>query len=237
LTNPRFSIKIGRKKEGIVRPVVKIVPSILADNMNDFLSLIRQAESFAGYVQIDLMDGLFVPTKSIPPEAINSLETSLSFEVHLMFKDPVSVIDAIDHPGLRKAIFHVESDGDHREVVARLHKKSIGIGLAVNPETGLDRIENLAADADTLLFMTVDPGRYGSPFIPAVFDKVKSARKDFMAKLIAVDGGVSADNLPLFLSLGVDYACVGSRIFLGGNPAENYRIFNERLNKLEETEE
>jgi ribulose-phosphate 3-epimerase len=234
LTKPRFSTKIGNKKEGIVRPAVKIVPSILAGNLNDFLPLIRQAESFTDYVQIDLMDGLFVPTKSIPPDAINSIETPLSFEVHLMFNDPGSVIEGIDHPGLKKVIFHIESDGDHHEIMARLGRRGIGIGIAINPGTEIDRIRELAADAATLLFMTVDPGRYGSPFIPAVLDKVKEARKPFIEKIIAVDGGVSVDNLGLFVQAGVDYACVGSRIFLGGNPAENYRTFVQRLNQLEE---
>jgi ribulose-phosphate 3-epimerase len=237
LTKPLFSIKIGGKKEGIFRPAVKIVPSVLAENMHDFLSLIRQAESFAKYVQIDLMDGIFVQTKSIPLSAVNSLETSLHFEVHLMFKDPLAAVAALDHPGLRKVIFHIESGDDHPEVVSRLRKRGIGVGLALNPETVIDEIGDLAADVDTLLFMTVDPGRYGSPFIPAVLDKVKRARKTFREKIIAVDGGVSANNLPLLMNTGVDYACIGSRIFLGGNPAENYRNFTERLKRLEETKE
>jgi pentose-5-phosphate-3-epimerase len=135
LTKPRISIKIGRRRnEGIARPAMQIVPSILAENLNDSLPLIRQGESFASYVQIDLMDGLC-----------------------------------------------------------------------------------------------------GSLFIPAVIDKVEKARRLFEQKIIAVDGGVSADNLPLFLDAGVDYACVGSRIFLGGNPADNYKNFTRRLDKLEET--
>jgi ribulose-phosphate 3-epimerase len=213
---------------------VKIVPSILAGKLNDFLPLIRQAESFTDYVQIDLMDGLFVPTKSIPPDVINTVETSLFFEVHLMFRDPAAVIEGIDHPGLKKVIFHIESDGDHHEIMTLLRKKGIGVGLAINPGTEISRVAHFAADGDTLLFMTVDPGRYGSPFRPEVVEKVTRARKLFEQKVIAVDGGVSVDNLGLFVNAGVDYACVGSRIFLGGSPAENYRTFIQRLNQLEE---
>jgi ribulose-phosphate 3-epimerase len=214
---------------------VKIVPSILADTLGDFLPLIRQAESFTDYVQIDLMDGLFVPTKSIPPDVINSIETSLSFEVHLMFMDPAAVIDGIDHPGLKKVIFHIESDGDHHEIMTLLRNRGIRAGIAINPATDMARVGELAAGADTLLFMTVDPGRYGSPFRPEVVEKVSRARKLFEQKVIAVDGGVSVDNLGLFVNAGVDYACVGSRIFLRGSPAENYRTFTQKLNKLEET--
>jgi ribulose-phosphate 3-epimerase len=213
---------------------VKIVPSILAGKLNDFLPLIRQAESFTEYVQIDLMDGFFVPTKSIPPDAINTIETSLSFEMHLMFKDPAGVIAGIHHPGLKKVIFHIESEGSHHEMMALLRNRGIAVGIAINPGTEIDRVGGLAADADTLLFMTVDPGRYGSPFKPEVLEKVASARGLFEQKVIAVDGGVSTDNLGLFVNAGVDYVCVGSRIFLGGSPAENYRTFLQRLSQLEE---
>ncbi len=214
---------------------MKIVPSILAYDMNDFLSLIRQAESFASYVQIDLMDGRFVPTRSIPPSAISSLATSLSFEVHLMFRDPASAIAEIGHPGLKKVIFHMESDGSHSAIVSQLRDRRIGVGLAVNPGTGIERIGELAGDGDTILFMTVDPGRYGSPFKREVVEKVAAARRLLSGKIIAVDGGISLDNLALFVDAGVDYACVGSRIFLGGSPSENYRNFMHRLNRLEET--
>jgi ribulose-phosphate 3-epimerase len=213
---------------------VKIVPSILAENIDDFLPLLRQAESFTEYVQIDLMDGLFVPTKSIPAGMLDSIETTLSFEVHLMFTDPTRVIEIIDHPGLKKVIFHIESNGNHHQIMARLRKRGIRIGIAINPGTQIDRVGGLAADADTLLFMTVDPGRYGSPFRPEVVVKVAMARRLFERKVIAVDGGVSVDNLGLFLNAGVDYACVGSRIFLKGSPAENYRSFIQRLGQLEE---
>jgi ribulose-phosphate 3-epimerase len=235
LTKPLFWTKMRNKKERIVRPAVNIVPSILAENLTDFLPLIRQAESFTDYVQIDLMDGVFVSTKSIPPDVINAIGTPLSFEVHLMFRDPTSVIEGIDHPGLKKVIFHIESDGDHHEIMTRLRKRGIRTGIAINPGTEIERIDKLATGADTILFMTVTPGRYGSPFRPEVLEKVSEARKLFEQKVIAVDGGVSLDNLGLFANAGVDYACVGSRIFLGGNPADNYRAFLQRLSQLEET--
>ncbi len=67
---------------------MKIVPSILADNTDDFLIRLRQAESFSDYVQIDLMDGIFVSFRSFPEEAINDIITSVSFELHLMVKNP-----------------------------------------------------------------------------------------------------------------------------------------------------
>jgi len=89
---------------------MKIVPSVLAENYEDFLLRIRQAESITDFVQIDLMDGIFVENKSFPPEKINGTNTSLSFEVHLMIQDPLRALKDINHPNVKRAIFHFESD-------------------------------------------------------------------------------------------------------------------------------
>jgi len=84
-----------------------------------------------------------------------------------------------------------------------------------------------------ILFLTVDPGQYGSPFRPEVAEKVAEARNIFPDKLISVDGGISLDNLKIFYDIGVDFACVGSRIFLKGEPEENYRRFTDKIREFE----
>lgn len=211
---------------------MKIVPSILAETYDDFVSIIRQAEVFTDYVQIDCMDGIFVPTNSVTPEDIGSLETSLSFELHLMVNNPSSFMDNLQNEGLKKVLFHFETDIDHLAFIRTLRERGLSPGLAVKPETKTEDFIEFASAADTLLFLTVTPGRYGSPFIPEVLDKVADARRRFPGKLIAVDGGVSLDNLKSFADIGVDYVCVGSRIFLDGDPGQNYRRFTEKLKAL-----
>ena len=213
---------------------MKIVPAILAENYDDFIRRIGQAEAFAQYVQIDCMDGIFVPTKSISPETIGSLETSLSFELHLMVRDPSSFMGKVDNERLGRVIFHFEADVDHRGFMEVLRGRGLSPGLAVNPDTPVENFAELASFADPLLFLTVVPGRYGSSFRPEVLEKVAHARRLFPEKQIAVDGGVSLDNLRSFVDIGVDYACVGSRIFLGGDPAGNYRSFVEKLTQFDE---
>lgn len=211
---------------------MKIVPSLLAGTFDNFLMKVRQAESFTDYVQIDLMDEIFVPTKSFPPREINWVKTSLSFELHLMVENPGEVIAEITHPGLRRVIFHVEAKGDHAAIIGEIRRRGIGAGLAIRPETDINDFIEMAREADTLLFLTVDPGDYGNPFRPEVLDKIERTRKVFPQKIIAVDGGVSIDNLRIFFDLGIDYVCVGSRIFFGGDPAENYRRFVEKVQKF-----
>ncbi len=212
---------------------MKIVPSILAEKFDDFLLRLRQAESFADYVQIDLMDGIFVPSVSFPVEKINSVDTSLAFEAHIMVKDPLSFMNRIDHRGLKKVIFHFEAEVEHVRIIEQIRDRGLVPGMAINPGTEIDKFRKIAEDVDTLLFLTVDPGCYGSPFKPEVLKKVEETRRLFPHKVIAVDGGVSLDNLKSFLDIGVDYACVGSRIFLNRDPKENYRLFLWKLHEME----
>jgi len=212
---------------------MKIVPAVLAERENDFFFLIKQAEAFTDYVQIDIMDGFFVPSRSFPVPALNRLKTNIDFEIHLMVKHPSAFMIQVAHPRLRKVIYHFESDVKHRDFINQLKKRGIASGLAIKPDTPLEVFRHIAGYVDTLLFMTVDPGYYGSAFKPEVISKVRETRSVFNDKVIAVDGGVSLENLPLFLDARVDYACVGSRIFESDNPGENYRQFLRRLYGLD----
>lgn len=213
---------------------MRIIPAILSDDFEDFLSKLRQAESFADYVQVDLMDGVFVPTKSFPPEKLNTVSTPLSIEIHLMVKDPSALMERLENGSIKKVIFHFESDVDHIGFIDRLRERGLEAGLAVKPETGTGEFRDVAVHADTLMFLTVDPCCYGNPFKPEVLTKVAEARKLFPGMTISVDGGVSLENLQDFMDLGVDYVCVGSKIFLNGVPGENYRLFMNRLKRIEE---
>ncbi len=212
---------------------MKIVPALLAEDFDEFMARLRQAEAFTGYVQIDIMDGAFVPTRSFSPERLNAVTTPLSFELHLMVRDPLPLIERISNPGLRKILFHFESKARHADLIDTIHAGGLEAGLAIRPETAPEDFRAAAERADTLLFLTVDPGHYGSPFRPEVLEKIAAARRMFPDKTISADGGVSLDNLKDFLNRRVDYVCIGSRIFLKGNPGDNYRAFVQRLQDLE----
>jgi ribulose-phosphate 3-epimerase len=212
---------------------MEIVPAILAESLDVFVTRLRRAEKFAHYIQIDIMDGKFVDTQSLDPEMLNHITITVPFEIHLMVEEPLKALMSIRNPSLRKAIFHVEAAGDPLEFIKRAEKRGLDVGLAIKPETPLDSFEGLAQQVDTLLFLTVDPGRYGSPFKSEVVQKLLSVRQRLSHKTIGVDGGVSFDNLPVLYDAQVDYVCIGSRIFLDGVPEENYKKFNEWLIQLE----
>jgi len=213
---------------------VKIVPAVLAENYDDFVSRVRQAESFTDYIQIDLMDGTFVPSISFPGEKLKNIKTSIDFEIHLMVKHPAAYMSRIGNPNLKKVIFHFESDVKHLDFIEQMKKRGLDIGMAIKPETDIEEFKSIAEYVNTLMFLTVDPCCYGNPFKPEVIEKIGKARDIFREKVISADGGVSFENLRLFLEAGVDYVCVGSRIFLGENPMKNYKIFIKKLAELED---
>jgi len=215
---------------------MKIIPAILAENCDDFMALVQQAESFTDYVQIDMMDGDFVPSVSFSPEKLNHIRTSLSFEVHLMVQHPSAYMSKIDSPSVRKVIFHFESDVIHNDFIDQIKKRGLSTGMAVKPETELKAFEKVAEHVDSLLFLTVSPGAYGSLFRPEVMDKIRKARRKFPEKALSADGGVSLENLKLFIEAGVDSVCVGSRIFVQGDPGKNYAMFVKKLKELEVTQ-
>ena len=213
---------------------MEIIPAILTEKFEDCLKMLKQAESFAHHVQIDVMDGVFVPSKSFPPEELNRIDTPLSFEIHLMVKDPVNLMTRISNPGLNKVIFHFESDIDHPGFIEKIKERGIAPGLAIKPETPVEKLGALSERVETLSFLTVNPGYYGSPFLPWVLEKIERARPLFPDRFISADGGISLDNLEILFNIGVDYACIGSRIFRG-DPERNYEKFTHRLSELEAT--
>src|SRR5512136_973157 len=91
---------------------MKVIPAILSERVEECERMLKEASSFTDYVQIDLMDGVFVPSRSFPGERINELGNSISFEVHLMVQDPLHLMGAIRHPSLKQVIFHLESRVD-----------------------------------------------------------------------------------------------------------------------------
>ena len=115
-----------------------------------------------------------------------------------------------------------------------MRKRGLEVGIAVKPGTEIQEWQEMAELVDSVLFLTVDPGAYGSPFKPEVMQNIERARSIFKDKILSADGGVSIENLDLFVKAGVDSVCVGSRIFLKGNPKNNYGMFIKKLCELEE---
>ena len=204
---------------------MKIVPAVLTENVQDLELMLTQAETFTDFVQIDFMDADFVPSKSIAAEGLAGIKINIGWEAHLMVNDPVYYLSSFNTHGLKRAIFHWEANPHPESIVSDIRNLGLEVGLAINPETSLSDFEGVVDKVDAVLFLTVHPGFYGSPFIPEVLEKIKDFRSHFPSKVIGVDGGISLKNIETVRSSGADYACVGSRIFRHDDPRQSYEEF------------
>jgi ribulose-phosphate 3-epimerase len=204
---------------------MKIVPAILTDNSQNLKRMLGQAETFTDFVQIDFMDGDFVPSKSIGPEDLAEIEMRIGWEAHLMVKDPIGYLSSLNKVGLKRVIFHWEADPHHESIVSAIRDLGLAVGLAINPETTLSQFANVVPNIDSVLFLSVHPGFYGSPFVEEVLEKIREFRSRFPSVVIGIDGGVALDNIQRLKALKMDYACVGSRIFRHDDPRKSYEEF------------
>ena len=210
--------------------ISKVIPAILTDDPKTLKTLIRQAESFTNYMQLDIMDGIFVPSKSISHEALANIDMNLSWEVHLMVERPETYLKDFRQAGAEKVVFHFEATSSPQDVISQIKNLGMGVGLAVNPETSVSAIYSLISAVDSILLLAVNPGYYGSQFIPEVLDKVAEIRSIFPDVEIGVDGGMKENNVSQVAQIGVDAIYVGSAIFLQPQPGESFK----RLQSLAE---
>lgn len=201
---------------------MKILPAILTDSRDDLEIKIRHAEAFTDLVQIDIMDGQFVPSSSIKAEDLASIKTSLKLEVHLMVKFPEDYLESFARAGASRIVFHYEATPHPQDVIRKIKKLGKKAGLALNPETPILPLQKLARSLDFALFLSVNPGFYGSPFIPEVLDKIRQFKALRIPLELGIDGGVKVNNVVEIMRAGVDYACVGSVIFNSASPQASY---------------
>ncbi len=209
---------------------IRVIPAILTDNKDNLAKLLRQAESFTDYAQIDIMDGHFVPSSSITCPDIAALKTTMDWEAHLMILQPEDCLEDFKQAGAKKIIFHFEAVASPWRMVSLIKEQGVKVGIAVNPETRIADFKELVPEVDTVLFMAVHPGFYGAKFLPEVLDKVREFRKTYFRTSVGIDGGMKDETIQLAARAGVDEICIGSAIFLQPDPAAAFRRLVELAN-------
>ncbi len=201
----------------------RVVPAILTKDAPTLERLTRQAGSFTSWVQYDIMDGLFVPSQSVDSSEIAAVKPDFEYDAHLMMRHPEAYFQAFRLAGARRITFHLEACSVPDEWLSYLKNLGLEAGLAINPDTPATEITGaIAAQTDIVLLLSVHPGYYGRPFIPAVLDKAKELRREYPNLRLGMDGGIKAENITQVAEAGVDEICVGSAIFAAPDPAEAY---------------
>ncbi len=167
-------------------------------------------------IQFDIMDGHFVPNISFGPPLVAALRphSTLVFDVQLMISEPRRYAEAFVLAGADHITFHIETVERPLDFVDDLHKAGVTAGVALNPETEVLKIIEVAPYCEMVLVMTVHPGFGGQKFIPAMAEKVRQVRELVGPAIrIEVDGGISPETAPLVVSCGADTLVAGSAIF------------------------
>jgi ribulose-phosphate 3-epimerase len=203
-----------------------IAPSILSA---DFAHLQSEVDSVASadWLQLDVMDGHFVPNLSFGAPVASTLRTSLLLDVHLMVTNPSDRIDEFVRIGAKNITFHAEvvpTTKARKALIEAIRGKGATAGIAINPETPLSAIDDVVSDVDLVLVMSVHPGFGGQSFIEEVLEKVCDLRKRFPTLMIQIDGGIDARTAPLAVAAGANNLVAGSAIFKAKDRAEAIRM-------------
>ena len=203
---------------------MKVAPSILAADFANLAADVARVADDVELLHVDCMDGHYVPNLSIGPPVVASLRrhTDLFLDCHLMVDNPGVLLTDFADAGADRCIVHVET-GDPRPLFGALRDRTVGVGLALSPETPFDAARPYLEEIDLLLVMSVHPGFGGQAFIPDVLDKVRAARQVIddggLPVEIEIDGGVHTQTAPLAAQAGVDILVAGSAIFGEADPA------------------
>ena len=214
---------------------IRLAPSILSA---DFVALGRDVEAAtrggADQIHVDVMDGHFVPNLTIGVPVVKSLRkaTTLPLDVHLMITDPDRFIEPFIDAGANMVSVHVEVLPHLHRTIGQIKKLGAKAGVVLNPATPVSAIEEVAADVDFVLVMSVNPGFGGQVFIPRSLAKIRAVRALLdragnTAAPIEVDGGVDMTNVASVVEAGAEWLVAGHAIFGSGDAETSARALKD----------
>lgn len=206
---------------------IQIAPSILAAdfaNLQSEVEMLNQSE--ADFIHVDIMDGVFVPNISfgIPVTEAIAKHAKKPLDVHLMIVNPDQYLEAFLRAGAEIISVHYEAcDHLHRSLQA-IHALGAKAGVAINPHTSVNLLEDVIVDVDLVCMMSVNPGFGGQKFIENTYSKVSKLKELILKKgastKIEIDGGVNLNNAPKLLEVGADVLVAGSFVFNSSSPID-----------------
>jgi ribulose-phosphate 3-epimerase len=195
---------------------IEIVPSILSADVGHLADQVKQAEAGgADRIQVDVMDGHFVPNLTFGPLVVEAVRkaTSLPIEAHLMVLRPELFLEAFAKAGATLIEVQVEATSSLYRTVQAIKELGIKAGVAINPATPVEDLREILPYIDLVNVMTVEPGFGGQKFIAHSPEKIRRVRAMSAEVEIEVDGGIDAHSAPLVVKAGATVLVAGSSVY------------------------
>ena len=200
---------------------IKIAPSVLSADFAKMGEEIKSVEKAgADIIHLDVMDGVFVPNITFGIKMVADVRktTSLSLDCHLMIVHPEKYVKDFAKAGADYITVHYEACGENlKDTLLQIRENNVKCGLVINPDTPVEKVENLIPLCDMVLVMSVFPGFGGQKFIADVLDKCRAIRKIIdehnLDCLLEIDGGINADTAKSAREAGCDVLVAGSAVF------------------------
>ncbi len=205
---------------------LEIIPAILAKTKEELLDKIAKVRPYATSVQIDVMDGKFVNNKTIGLAEIKTLPSGVNYEFHWMVNDPDVWISSV--PGNHLHIVHIEAVKTWNWIERALKKSGGRIGIAINPDTDIDKLFRYLVNVERVLVMTVRPGFSAQSYVPEAEAKIKILREKLPQMDIEVDGGINKATIVRARRAGANKFAIASAIF-------SYDSVGEAIRELKQT--
>lgn len=196
--------------------MIEVIPAIIAKDFKELKEKIFKVKPYSKWVQLDIMDGNFVPnTTWNKPNDFKATDFSIFFEAHLMISEPEQYINEWIKSRVKRIIIHIESINKDliNEVANKCHRSEVEFGIAINPETSRDILDPILGQIDLVLFLTIRPGFGGQKFLKEVLPKIKSFHQEHPNVKIEVDGGINPETGEKCVRAGADILVSGSYIF------------------------
>ncbi len=207
--------------------MVLIAPSLLSA---DFANLERDIEmvnqSQADWFHLDVMDGVFVPNISFGFPIIQAVSklAKKPLDVHLMIVQPEKFIQQFKDAGANSLSVHYEASPHLHRTIQQIKAAGMKAGVAINPHTSVNLLEDIIADIDLVCMMSVNPGFGGQKFIQHTYKKIEQLKNIIIKKnskaKIEIDGGVDLDNAATLIKTGADVLVAGNTVFSSSHPEE-----------------